>query len=258
MMIDVKRIRKMYKAKNTILAIAMLLLPSLAIAQSDFGIWYGAGAEKKLSKKWSMEVEGEFRTRNNTRTADRWDVGASVEYKILRNLKASAGYDFLYDNNIEKITRHSDGQFNNWRPSYWGTRHRLHVDLMGSLDIGRVKLSLRERWQYTYRPSKTTTRYDFDNSKWEDTEVDGKGKNVLRSRLQATWDIPHCKIEPYANAELFNSWSLTKTRYTVGADWKITKHHVAGLYYRYQDVRHNDDDNEPDMHIIGVNYNFKF
>lgn len=237
---------------------ALLLLPTVAGAQSDFGIWYGAGVEKKISKKWSVDVEGEFRTHNNTRTADRWNVGASVEYKIVKNLKASAGYDFLYDNTPEKITYHADASLNNWRPSYWGIRHRFHADITGSLDVGRVKLSLRERWQYTYRPSKTTSRYDFDNKWWEDKEVGPKGKNVLRSRLQAEWDIPKCKVEPYANAELFNSWKLTKSRYTIGADWKITKHHVAGLYYRYQDVRDNDDDNEPDSHIIGVNYKFKF
>lgn len=241
---------------NVLLAV-LLLTPMGAAAQSDFGIWYGAGAEKKISKKWSAEVDGEFRTRNNTRTADRWDVGLAVEYKIAKGLKASAGYNLLYDNNVEEITRHADGGYNNWRPSYWGTRHRIHADLTGSVDVGRVKLSLRERWQYTYRPAKTTSRYDFDNAQWENTEVSGKGRNVLRSRLQAAWDIPHCKVDPYANAELFNSWSLTKTRYTVGADWKITKHHAVGLYYRYQDVRDNDE-NEPDEHIIGASYKFKF
>lgn len=244
--------------KNLLLPLALLAVSVAASAQSDFGIWYGAGAEKKLGKKWTAGIEGEFRTRNNMRTADRWDVGVDVEYKIIKDLKASAGYDFLYDNNVEKISRHADGGYNNWRPSYWGTRHRVHVDLTGSIDVGRVKLSLRERWQYTYRPSKSTTRYDFDNSEWEETEVRGKGSNVLRSRLQVSWDIPHSKVSPYANAEMFNSWSLTKTRYTVGMDWKVFKHHVVGLYYRYQDVRDNDEENEPDSHIIGVNYKFKF
>lgn len=231
--------------------------PMGAEAQSDFGVWYAAGVEKKLNKKWTVEAEGEFRTRNDSKTADRWDIGASVEYKIAKGLKAGAGYDLLYDNNKEKITTHADGSYNNWRPSYWGLRHRVHVDLTGSIDVGRVKLSLRERWQYTYRPSKTTTRYDFDNSYWEDTDVSTKAGNVLRSRLQAAWDIPHCKVDPYVNAELFNSWNLTKTRYTVGADWKITKQHGVGLYYRYQDVRDNAE-NQPDEHIVGVNYKFKF
>lgn len=236
---------------------AMASWPACAGAQSDFGVWYAAGVEKKLSKRWAVEAEGEFRTRNDSKTADRWDIGVAMEYKIAKGLKASAGYDLLYDNNKEKVTTHADGTYNNWRPSYWGLRHRVHADLTGSVDVGRIRLSLRERWQYTYRPATTTTRYDFDNACWEDTDVSAKAGNVLRSRLQATWDIPHCKVDPYANVELFNSWRLTKTRYTIGADWKITKQHGVGLYYRYQDVSDNAE-NQPDEHIVGVNYKFKF
>lgn len=235
----------------------LILMPLRTMAQDDFGVWYAAGIEKKLSKKLSIEAEGEFRTRNDSRTADRWDIGVGAEYKIAKGLKIGVGYDLLYDNNPEKITTHADGSYNNWRPSYWGFRHRAHADITGSIDVGRVRLSLRERWQYTYRPTATTTRYDFDNSYWEDTSVGAKGSHVLRSRLQAAWDIPHCKADPYANVELFNSWSLTKTRYTVGADWKLTKRHAVGVYYRYQDVRDNSE-NQPDEHIAGVTYKFKF
>lgn len=245
--------------KYTVLLLSLLALPISAIAQGDdFGIWYSAGAEKKIDSKWSVGLDGEFRTRDNAGTADRWDVGVDVKYKFSKNLKASAGYDLLYDNNPEKTTYKRSGAVNHIRESYWGTRHRFHFDLTGSVDVGQVRLSLRERWQYTYRPSKSVSRYDADNDEYEYTEVRGKGKNVLRSRLQAAWEIPHSNIEPYANVELYNSWSVSKVRYTVGADWDITKHHGVGLYYRYQNVRHNDEENEPDSHIIGVSYKFKF
>lgn len=248
-------IKSYWRAATLLLAIAFL--PVGTQAQDDFGIWYSAGVEKKLNKKLTIEAEGEFRTRNDAKTADRWDIGVGAEYKIVKNLKAGAGYDLIYQNTPEKISTHDDGSYNNWRPSFWGLRHRVHVDLTGSVAVGRVKLSLRERWQYTYRPAKTTTRYDFDNSYWEDTEVGAKGKNVLRSRLQASWDIPHCKVDPYASVETFNSWSLTKIRYTIGADWKITKKHGVGFYYRYQNVR-DDNENQPNEHIAGVSYKFKF
>jgi predicted porin len=244
---------------NKVINILFLaLLPVAASAQSDdFGIWTSVGAEKKIDRKWSVEAEAEFRTRNDSKTADRWSGGIGVDYKLMKGLKMSAGYTLLYDNNIEKITYHSDGDYNNWRPSYWGIRHRFNVSLTGDVDWGNFNFSLRECWQYTYRPEKTTDRYDFDNSQWETTTVGGKGKSVLRSRFQVEYNIPHCKINPYANVELYNGWALQKTRYTVGADWKLTKHHSVGLYYRYQNVN-SDDDNEPGMHIVGVNYNFKF
>lgn len=103
----------------------------------------------------------------------------------------------------------------------------------------------------------TTERYDFDNEWWEDDNVKSKRHHVLRSRLKVEYDIPKCKIEPYASAEFYNSWSLEKSRYIVGAEWKITEMHRVGLYYLYQDVNNDKDDDEPDEHILGLSYKIK-
>ena len=44
-----------------------------ANAQSDdFGLDFSLEAEKKISKKWSLGLEAEVRTRDNTKTMDRW------------------------------------------------------------------------------------------------------------------------------------------------------------------------------------------
>lgn len=241
--------------RNIITVLALALLPAGAFAQSDdFGIWTSVGVEKKVSKKLTLEGELELRTRNNTRTADRWSGGIAASYKLARWLKAAAGYSLLYDNNQERLTFHDDGTYNNWMPSYWGVRHRFNIDLGLSRSWGHFGFSLRERWQYTYRPEKTATRYDFDNLHWEDKAVDGKAKNVLRSRLQVKYDKPKCKWEPYASVELFNAWNLQKVRYTAGLDWKLSKQHHVGLFYRYQNV---SDDDEPNRHILGLNYQLK-
>lgn len=224
----------------------------------DFGMWYEIGAEKKLNKKWSVGLEGELRTRNNTRTMDRWGAGVSAEYKIIKGLKASAGYTFLYDNNKEELTMKSDGfRPNKWMPSYWGARHRLNVSLTGNVDWGRLNVSLRERWQYTYRPAADGKKYDFDEEAWK--SVKGKGKNVLRSRLQLSYDFPNWKFDPYANVEMFNAGhGIDKMRYQVGVDYKYRKQHVFSLTYRYQTVNDDADDNEVNSHLIGIGYKFKF
>lgn len=235
------------------------MLPLLAHAQgSDFGIWTSLGATKKLDKKWTVGLEAELRNRNDSKTISRWTGEVSASYKIQPWLKASAAYKLIDDNNREKITYHTDGSENNWRPSYWGLKHRVSLSLTGSVDLGGWSLSLRERWQYTYRPEKVTSRYDFDNEWWEKTTVKGKGKNVLRSRLQVEYNIPKCKIDPFAHVELFNAWNIQKVRYTLGADWKLQKRHVVTAFYRYQDVNGDDDDNDPDSHILGLGYTYKF
>ena len=89
-------------------------------------------------------------------------------------------------------------------------------------------------------------------------EVKGKGKNVLRSRLQVEYDRKGLVLTPFANIEFFNAWSLQKVRYHVGVDWKLSKQHTLSAFYRYQTVRSDDDDNEPNRHIIGVGYQVKF
>jgi len=241
----------------------------MASAQSDdFGMYYELGAEKKLNKKWSVGLEGEFRTRNNTKTADRWSAGVNAEYKIVKGLKASAGYNFLYDNNAEQLTWKNELP-NKWTPSYWGVRHRFNLQLQGSVALGNFNLSLRERWQYTYRPEAQDKKYNF---KWgEDANdnsyisgytmepVSGKGKNVLRSRLQVSYDKPKSKFEPFANIEMFNdNDGISKMRYQLGTDYKIKKQHVLSLTYRYQTVNSNDDDGEGNIHMIGLGYKYKF
>ena len=253
---------------KTIFLLAALVLPALSWAgDDDAGLIVGVSVEKKLNKKASLSLETEFRSRNDFRTADRVNVGIGGDYKLTKWLKADLGYQLLIDNNREKITYNEplvllddEGNevlnYNNWRPSDWGLRHRLYASLTGSYKIGRVGLSLRERWRYTYRPECTTERYDFDNSIWEDKVIETMHSHVLRSRLKLEWDIPKWKFDPWASVELFNNWSLDKVRYTAGIDYVVKKKHSFSLYYRYQRVY--DDDEEGNMHSLGLSYKFKF
>ena len=229
--------------------------PTSSLAD-DAGLIASIEASHKFSKKASAGVEMEFRSRNNFRTADRVSLGADASYKLLPWLKAAAGYQLLIDNNREEITYQSDGvSYNNWRPSYWGVRHRFNVSLTASRKIQRVEVSLRERWQYTYRPSKMIDNFDFDEGEWEDYEVRGKGKNVLRSRLQLEWDIPKCKFDPFASVEFHTTRDLEKTRFIVGVSHSVKKKHDFKLYYRYQV---SGSSSEPDIHMLGMGYTYKF
>ena len=239
-----------------LLMLCTAIFPTLSHAD-DAGLIVSAGVSRKLTKKLSMGFDAEFRSRNNFRTASRVGLAADVSYKVLPWLKASGGYDLLFDNNQEKLTYQDDGvSYNNWRPSYWGVRHRFNVSLTGSYKIQRVELSLRERWQYTYRPSRVIDNFDFDEGEWEDHEVKGKGKNVLRSRLQAEWDIPKCKFDPYASVELHSTRQLDQTRVIVGVSHSLKKKHNFKLYYRGQYYRDKSDDTN--IHMLGMGYTYKF
>ena len=248
------------KRKQLITCLLMLmcsaLFPTLSHAD-DAGLVASIEASHKFTKKLSAGMELEFRSRNNFRTADRVSLGGDVSYKFLPWLKAGVGYNLLIDNNHEDLTYQNDGvSYNNWRPSYWGLRHRFNVTLTGSKKIRRVELSLRERWQYTYRPSKIIDNFDFDEGEWEDHEVRGKGKNVLRSRLQLEWDIPKCKYDPFASVEFHTTRELEKTRFIIGVSHSVKKKHEFKAYYRYQLTNKSSD--ESNIHMLGLGYTYKF
>lgn len=246
---------------NKFVAVLFLFLLSLtASAQSEGGLLLGAEANKKLSKELSISLEAELRTRNNFKTMDRWAVGLGVQYKLTNWLKADAGYKLLNTNFREDIDLKSSGAYNHWRPSYWGVKHRFYASLAGSYKFSNnIKLELRERWQYTYRPEKTVERWDFDDEAWEDKVRAGSGKNQLRSRFEISYDRKRAFFTPFASIELYNSWGIEKIRYNIGTDLRLSKQHNLSIYYRYQDMRQVDvDDYEPDMHYLGVSYKFKF
>ena len=240
----------------------MWLLSTAASAQSEGALSIGAEAEKKLSRQASVSVEGDFRSRNDFKTADRWSLSAGASYKLGKNLKAAAAYQLIWRNNRESLSYNTtDGAvtgYNNWRPSYWGVNHRLSASLTGSHKVHDIRFSLRERWQYTYRPSKDVERWDFDNAKWETKTRSGKGKNVLRSRLQAEYSKKKARLLPFASIEAYNSWAVDKVRYTIGTDYKLNKQHSLSLYYRFQDAMSDDDlDYDPNIHLVGLSYTIK-
>ncbi len=239
-----------------------------AMAQSDdFGIWTEAGVEKEISDRLTLEGGLELRTRDDGfGELDRWSVSAGADYKLTDWLKVSAGYSLL-DDHVHKLnskeTKYSD---------YWGVRHRVNVSLTAAQQFGRLGISLRERWQYTYRPEKTADRYwnytDEDDDRYygepvvkygtkETHTYRGKGSNKWRNRLQLKYKLSK-KWRPYVSAESTVGGSgLDKMRYAAGTEWRITKQHVLDLHYMYQHS-YKDDDSEGNRHVLGLGYQFKF
>ena len=221
-------------------------------AQSDdFGIWTDVNVEKELGNYWELEGGIEFRTRDKVREADRWSANVGASYRLTDWLKASAGYSLLYDNRYKLNAK------GNKYADYWSVRHRFSVSLTASKTFGRLSVSLRERWQYTYRPEKTVMRY-YVSSGAEDGEhtFNAKGKNVWRNRLQLKYRI-NKRWRPYANAETNVSNGLDKIRYTAGTEIRLTKQHWLDAKYIYQHV-YDDDDEEGNLHVIGIGYTYKF
>lgn len=271
----------------------------LEVADNDIcelGVWNSLSIEKKIGKRFSIGIEGELRTADALNQVSRYSIGASVDFKVCQYLKIDAGYVYMAEpqareNKLELkefedldedgVTDITNYEYKTDAP-YIRNRHRVNVSLTGSVKLGRFKLSLRERWQYTYRPETTTERVEYDiryqnmmegfyeddeylwqiesmNPEKRQKQIKAKESHIVRSRLQVEYDIKGVPFEPYASVEMYNNlddFRIKKLRYTIGGDYKINKKHSIGLYYRYQDFPDRDDDES--THILGVGYKFKF
>ena len=235
------------------LALTALLLTSVGAKAEgdDFGIWTEANVEKKIGRNLSVDAGVELRTRDHVKTVDRWSGSIGASYKVTNWLKASADYTLLYDNNEKWNTKQTKVA------NFWGTRHRFNVALTGSVDFGNLSVSLRERWQYTYRPQKTVERTKVSNGKVEDKTYNGKAKSVWRNRMQLKYKVTSM-WRPYVSGETFVAGSgMEKLRLAAGTEVRLSRKHSFDVKYMFQKV-YDEDDSEGNRHILGVGYTFKF
>ena len=163
----------------------------------------------------------------------------------------------------------------NHRHQFWRGRHRTSLSLQGEYKPNkRWTFSLKEMVQYSHFNRATTTmdRYRIEE---EEEDEDGnitytyyldednqkhykaKDKVVLRSKVGIDYDIRHCPVNPYVSAEYGCGLNYTtnKWKFVAGVGIKLNKQNKIDFFYRYQT---EDDDDEPNGHIIGLGYSLKF
>ncbi len=274
--------------KRTLFALLSALATATALAQSagdDFGADVSIEVEKKLAKRLSLGVEGNFRTQNDSEDPERWRVGVGLSYKFFQtadkkfSLKANAGFeyiwkyyprdstakydDFNYDDNGKLIGTPDDyWKGYNEDLSHWRNRYRAYTGVSGTYSPSkRWSFQLKETVQYNHYCKATHTENkwrlnDDDEPYLKEQEKESsrvKDRWVLRSKLTTEYNVKGLPFNPYASIDYGCglNYSCSKWKYTVGCDWKVTRAHKVSLFYRYQ--TENDDD-EPDGHIVGLSY----
>ena len=247
----------------------------------DFGLDFSLSAEKKIRRGVDFSLEGGVRTQDNTRKIDRWTVGAALDVKLYNSttfdLKAGAKWEYLWVNNLsttkdkyttiyteEGYADVLDGY--NKKASYWRNRHRSSLSLTASYSPNkRWDFSLKEILQYTHfcKASTTIDKYRLDDDdamsleKTSAKDYSPKDRFILRSRFTTQYNIKSCPLDPYASVEYGCGlhYTANKWKYTAGTDIKLNKQHKFTLFYRYQT---EDDDDEPNGHLLGMGYQLKF
>lgn len=217
------------------------------------GYGLSAGAERKLAKGLKLEAEAEVRTQNGFGSLERWAVDVGLNYKLIFGLKADLGYCLM-----DRYHRGDVTSKGNLLSGYWAPRHRWYVGLTEQQEWGRWKVSLRERYQLTHSPLQYVPKYTPAGVRMTDDVKAGNREHVLRSRLQASYNIRHCKFDPSASIEIINDLQqggIDQMRYTFGVDYSQDKRTTWSLQLRYKD---RDDADESDGWLFTLGYNYSF
>ena len=214
---------------------ASLLTIHTLSAQDDLGSSLSTDITKRIIPGLNLSLEEDFRLRDNLSEVDRFSTTLELSYKPWKFLKLGGAYNLINYNHETKG---------------WEVRHRYYFFATGSYRINRFTVSLRERFQSTYRVGV------------KETSKRANPKLYLRSRLEVEYDIRNCKFEPFASVELYNTLNdpqgnkMNKLKYTAGSKYKLNKRNSLQLYYRY--VNFKDDDEGNGKHMIGLGYSYKF
>lgn len=267
---------------------ALLLCGAAAQAQDDdFGLWTEINVAKSLPHNLELSFEGEYRMEDHLRKTDRIGGTLSLGYKATKFMKFKVGYALLCGYNSEerkdKYTNDVQDPFfyegYNLTESYWSLRHRFKADVTFDKKFFKwLKISLRERYQYTYRPEQEVPRlkyrginlptasgdYEFipsPGSPESDSDVKHeKRTHMLRSRLELQYDKKKCDWKPFVSFEVYNNLGrqMKTDEYKVmcGTEYKISKQHKVSMSYLYN----TDMEAHPyeSRHVLILGYSFDF
>ena len=245
-------------------------------SESDVQLRLGAGLEVPIGRKWEFTWNEQARLHNNLANFDKIISSVGFGYKPWKFLKFEAQYGF-----INERTSKTDND-TGFKTTDWQIRHRLNFDVTGSVRLGAVKLSLRERVRVQFRAD-SVNKYEHPNP-----EI------TLRSRLKGAVDLRNGRWEPYAFAEVYTTLNapaavvnylnsplkysnyINRVRLGLGTEMKLSNSSKLDFYYmvhfnrsyeaRYKGIS-KDPTNDGDLkswklekkcaHVIGIDYKFK-
>lgn len=276
--------RRYFATLFVFVASASMAFAQIESADDDFGIDVSIGAEKELVPDLELSVEANMRTQENSERIERYVLGGELSYKFLNtkkfDMKVSGGFEYMWQQKMEesKLAKvpypfiDDQTKFDyNVNERYWRNRHRTSLGLSAVYSPNkRWSFQLKETVQYNhYCREDSINQFEY---RWKENgdgdrymgdpeidrkSVDPKDRFVLRSKLTVEYNVKGIPLNPFASVDYGCGLNYTanKWKYSVGADYTINKQHKFTLYYRFQT---EDDDDEPNGHMLGMGYKIKF
>lgn len=270
-----------------VVTIVLMLFCLSGMAQDEFGFDIGVVTEKKFNKRLDGElsVNTRFQDVPENTYAERLAFGAGLGYKIVNtkkfDLKASAGFEYIRQVKPTEQEYTNKGKLKVTHQKSFD-RTRTSIGLGASFKPNkRWIFSLKETVQYNHYAAYTRQICKFDkkmkdgefyynydeNFSWiencdnaddfEEKTYEAKDRFILRNKLTIKYDIRHSIFSPYASADYGCglNYSTNKWKFTAGTEIEFSKKHNMDVFYRYQT---EDDDDEPNGHLLGIGYIMKF
>ncbi len=222
------------------------------------GIWTSLSLEKKLTKKWDISCELEFRTSSFSMERERLAFQLGTEYKIFKNIKLGTGYSYLNVSDDYKFSSDSIRE-------HYQNRHRVFVQAAWKQKIGDFTFSLRERTQMTFKDES-----DRHNASGEINSNRINPDFIWRNRAKLSYNIknfpvtPSCYFESYyllndsQQVRIYNTNQIdykeshmvfTKLRYGLSLEYKINKKNLIEFYSLFSNERGAEE-----VRVSGPNY----
>lgn len=275
------------KGKGVVTIVLLLCCLNVFGQDDEFGVDLSVAVENDFSKRFEGEMSVGYRLQDigGDPYSERIGVGAGLGYKIINtkkfDLKASAGFEYI------RQVKPTEQEYTN--------KGKLKVTHQKSFDRTRTSLGLgasfkpNKRWVFSLKETVQYNHYaaytrqickfdkkmkdgdiyynydenlswieNFDNADdFEEKTYAAKDRFILRNKLTVKYDIRHSIFAPYASCDYGCGLNYTtnKWKLSAGTEIKFTKQHNLDVYYRYQT---EDDDDEPNGHLLGIGYTFKF
>lgn len=205
----------------------MLMTTALHAQTADYGMWLGADAEKKITKRLDADLNLQARTFDDGSSLALWLAETGLTYETCKYVDLSLMYRFIAD------YKDNDGM------EY---KHRWYGDVKGKIEINRFELSSRIRYQQQYNITKSS------------------GSNTtIRNKWTLEYNINKCPVSPFVSAEAFApaddaQFDIEEWRYMVGINWKINKKQSVEAAW----LSEREDGESINLNVLSLSWKNKF
>ena len=195
----------------------------------------------------AQEVENEFQTRTSVK----------LSFKPLKKVRFNLSPELRFDENmkLDKSLIEGELEYKAFKFLTLGAAFRYIANQRENKDTEYLsRFSYSATADKKFGDFKADFRLRYSNYADED---DDDALDFLRYKVSLKYDIPKCKINPFVSAEMFQELSgssVYKTRYAVGANYKLFKKNYLGVSYKFDYYRSE----YKNKHILGIGYKIKF